>query len=106
MQIEQLEKDIELQREENIRLYNIFQYRLHEEEMQPIIKKWRDGSMYIKQLIAQRNQLVECERKSNYVSSERTFVNGYGEATEREITSTTYIRSDKRLSRQVMSFIS
>ena len=92
MQMEQLEKDIELQREENIRLFNIFQYRLHEDEMQPIIKKWRDGSTRIKQLIAQRNQLVD-------VSSEQIYVNGYGEATEREITTTTYIRADREIGR-------
>lgn len=106
MQIEQLENDIELQREENIRLFNIFQYRLHEEEMQPLIKKWRDGSKRIKQLISQRNEIVANERKIAKENSRQVFVNGYGEATEREITSTTYIRADRELSKQIMSFIS
>ena len=43
-EIERLDKEINEQREENVRLYSIFQYRCHEEEMQPLIKEWRDGS--------------------------------------------------------------
>lgn len=57
--VEQLEMEISAQREENIRLYSIFQYRLHEDEMQPLIEKWREGSRRIKALIAQKNQLME-----------------------------------------------
>lgn len=103
---EQLEMEIFAQREENAKLYSIFQYRLHEEEMQPLIEKWREGSRQVKALISQKNQLLKSERKPKHITSGQTFVNGYGEATTREITSSTYSRASKRLSKQVISFIS
>ena len=56
--LDQLEAEISAQREENIRLFSIFQYRLHEDEMQPLVKKWREGSKKIKELIVQRDQLL------------------------------------------------
>lgn len=37
--------------------------------------------------------------------SRKTFVNGYGEATRREITSTTYERAQKRTDRDVAAFV-
>ena len=40
-EIERLDKEIHEQREENFGLYSIFQYRLQEEVMQPLIKEWR-----------------------------------------------------------------
>ena len=104
-EIERLDKEISTQREENIRLYAIFQYRLHEDDMQPIIKKWREGSNRIKQLISKRNLLEKCEKEQTLVSENRPLVNGYGEATTREITSSTYKRAEKRLSKQIMNFI-
>jgi len=35
----------------------------------------------------------------------KTFVNSYGEATTREITSSTYKRQQKRLNKQIMSML-
>ena len=104
-EIERLDKEIHEQREKNVRLYSIFQYRLHEEEMQPLIKEWRDGSNYLKQLISKRNMLMQSKEPS-FSSGKKTFVNGYGEATKREITSSTYARAEKRLSKQIMNFVS
>ena len=103
-EIERLDKEIHEQREENVRLYSIFQYRLHEEEMQPLIKEWRDGGNHLKQLISKRNMLIQ-SKKPSFVSEKNTFVNGYGEATKREITSSTYARAEKRLSKQIMNFV-
>ena len=65
--VEQLEAEISVQREENIRLFSVFQYRLHEDEMQPLIEKWREGSKRIKELIIQRNQLLS-KRNLHYVN--------------------------------------
>ena len=104
-EIEKLDKEISTQRDENVRLYSIFQYRLHEEDMQPIIKKWREGSNRIKQLILKRNLLAKYENEQPFVSENRPFINGYGEATTREIVSSTYKRAEKRLSKQIMNFI-
>ena len=47
------------------------------------------------------NKLLEKEGNKK----EETFVNSFGEATKREITNTTYKKSQKRLERQIMSFI-
>ena len=58
-EIERLDKEIHEQREENVKLYSIFQYRLHEEDMQPLIKEWRDGGNHLKQLISRRNMFIQ-----------------------------------------------
>lgn len=86
-EIERLDKEIHEQREENVGLYSIFQYRLHEEVMQPLIN-------HLKQLISKRNMLIQSKEPS-FASEKKTFVNGYGEATKREITSSTYARNEK-----------
>lgn len=104
-EIERLDKEIHEQREENVGLYSIFQYRLHEEVMQPLIKEWRYGSNHLKQLISKRNMLIQSKEPS-FASEKKTFVNGYGEATKREITSSTYARNEKKLSKQIMNFVS
>lgn len=40
-------------------------------------------------------------RKSQTVQERKTFVNGFGEATRREITSSTYKRAQKRLQKEI-----
>lgn len=108
MEKKELEIQIANQKEENLRLYSIFQYRLHEAEMQPLIEKWREGSRHLKELISQLNQIKDKERELNphRVMNTKTFVNSYGEATKRKITSATYERVNKKLSKEIMRFIS
>lgn len=103
-----LEMEIATQKKENAELYAIFQYRLNNVEMQPLIEKWREGSRHLKELISQLNQIKDKERElnSHHVINTKTFVNSYGEATKREITSATFERANKRLSKEIMSFIS
>ena len=98
MSVEALKRMIDSQQEENIRLYEIFQYRLHDENMQPLINDWRDGSRKLKELLYRLYELEKAEKKSdksNVVSKKQA----------REITSSTYIRADRRLSKEIMSFI-
>lgn len=108
MDKKQLETEIATQKKENAELYAIFQYRLNDVEMQPLIEKWREGSRRLKELISQLNQIKDKERelKPHRVMITKTFVNSYGEATKREITSATYERANKRLSKEIMNFIS
>lgn len=40
-------------------------------------------------------------RKGQTVQERKTFVNGFGEATRREITSSTYKRAQKRLQKEI-----
>jgi molecular chaperone GrpE (heat shock protein) len=106
MIIKELKKEIETQKERNIKLYEIFQYRLHKREMQPIIEQWREGSKILKELLNKLYQMEREEKSSNLEDKEsKNFVNGFGEATAREITSGAYIRADKRMQKAVMSFI-
>lgn len=110
MTTKELKQKIEEQEKENISLFNIFQYRLHEEIMQPIIKQWREGSKKIKDLLDELYQLEMKERDeriSNEVNKKevKTFINGYGEATNRHITSSTYNRAMKRNKKEIVSFL-
>ena len=53
---------------------------------------------------------ADAEARSKQAKSEpaekKTFVNGYGEATSREITSSTYERAQKRLTKSVEGWLS
>jgi hypothetical protein len=98
MKKNELKQQIEKQKEENIRLYNIFQYRLHEEIMQPIISQWRNGSIKIKALC---NELYEIEAKE----CKETNVNVCREVAQRYITCSTYERADKRMQKEILVFV-
>lgn len=60
--ISELEKTIEKQKKENISLYKKFEYKLWEDEMQPYIKKWREGSKKLQNLIVQLNNLKNLKK--------------------------------------------
>lgn len=96
--IEELKQAINSQREENIKLYEVFQYRLQEEDMQPLICEWRTGSKRLKELLNRLYELEKAKRENNNI-------NEVSKKPEREITSSTYIRADRRLSKEIMSFI-
>ena len=64
-EIERLDKEIHEQREENFGLYSIFQYRLQEEVMQPLIKEWRDGE--------QSFETTNCKEKYAYTKQGTIF---------------------------------
>ena len=107
METTELKQRIEEQRNRNIELYNVFQYKLQDKNMQTLIDEWRLGSKKLKQMLAEL-QALELKKKKQDVpkNNSSTFINGYGEATDREITSSTYIRADKRLQKQIMNFLS
>jgi len=105
MEINNLKEAIIKQREQNISLFKIFQYRLHEIEMQTTIKEWREGSNKIKAMIRELQILESKNIKTENKDNHKTFINGYGEATNREITSSSYQRNQKRLSKEILNFI-
>lgn len=110
MNKEQLQKQIKEQEEKNTNLFNIFQYRLQDKEMQPLIQEWREGSAKLRILL---NELYELEMKErdeqlanqNNKKEEKTFVNGFGEATKKYITSSTYERAERSRQKAVLSFM-
>lgn len=112
MNIKELKRDIEEQREKNIKLYKAIPLPSHEDptnkKAEPILKAWREGSKKIKSMIKELQELETKEKinTSNLKVSENKFVNSYGEATKRNIiTCNTYEKSQKRNAKAILSFI-
>lgn len=99
--IEELRKEIGEKRDENARLYRVFQYRLQEEEMQPLICEWRNGSNRLKALLRQLSELEKEERETHNINK----ANAYEKPVGRDITSSTYIRADRRLQKDILNFM-
>ena len=112
MKINELRKEIEIQKENNMKLYQTIPIASHEdpqnEKAEPILKQWRDGSKKLKELL---NKLYEMEKEKRELSlnitikGTKTFVNSFGEATTREITCDGYKRAENRTKKEIMSFI-
>ena len=110
MNKEQLKTQIKEQEEKNISLFGIFQYRLHDKEMQLHVTEWREGSTKLRTLLNELYQLENKERDERLANEDnrketKTFVNGYGEATNKYITSSTYERVERRRQKAVLSFM-
>jgi len=112
--IEELKKKIEEQEQENIRLFELIPIASHEdprnEKAEPILKQWREGSTKIKSLLNELYQLEMKERDERIANGKnikeiKTFVNGFGEATNKYITSSTYERAENRRLKEVLSFM-
>ena len=107
MNKKELEEQIAMQEQENIRMFSIFQHRLQIPEMQPLIQEWRKGSYTLKILLKELWEIQDAERAERIAEQKneketKTFVNGYGEATNKYITSQTYERAEKRRQKEVL----
>jgi len=111
MTIEELKKGIEEQGKKNITLYKSIPVPTHEDPLnkkaETILQQWREGSKRIKEMITALNELEAEERKrtNQIYKEEKTFVNGFGEATTKYITCAGYERIQKRNQKAMMSFI-
>jgi len=104
--ISELKVNIKEQQEENVRLFKIFEYKMHKEEMQPLIQEWREGSKHLKSMLKELQELeIKTSNLINTSNSNKTFVNGFGEATKREITNSSYQRQENRTKKEILSFI-
>lgn len=56
-------------------------------------------------LLKQYYKLLDQEQSKKNIMTTKTFVNSYGEATQKYITSATYERAQKRLSKQIEIFL-
>ena len=107
--LEALKIKIEEQKNINVNLYNLIPLAATEDptnlKAEPILKKFREGSkklrMLTSKLNSQLNALTKVKTKTN-----KTFINSFGEATNRVITNTTHTNANKRLSKEIMNFIS
>lgn len=111
MNIIELKKKIAEQKEKNIKLFKSITLPSHEDPLNkkadPILTEWREGSKILKSMIKELQELETRESNNtiNAKESEKVFVNGFGEATKREITCSTYEKSQKRNSKAILSFI-
>lgn len=110
MTIKELKIEIEKQKNINKTLYDSIPIASHEdpnnEKAEPALKEWRNGSTKLKAMLQELRGL-ELENKKPIIPVEnKIFVNGYGEATTRKVTSSTYERAEKRLHNQIVTFIS
>ena len=64
--------------------------------------KWYSLKREADSLRNKRNKLEEKNKKPQTASQGKTFVNSYGEATTREITSATYKRQQSRVQKQIL----
>lgn len=111
MEINILKENIKNQRQINLDLFKSIPLASHEDPLnkkaEPILEQWRDGSNKLKNMLRELNELesmkTEDVNKSNKES--KTFVNGFGEATKRNITCGSYNRIEKRMQKEVLSFI-
>ena len=98
-----LEEKIKAQVAENTRLYKIFEYKMYLDEMQPLIDEWRAGSKKVREMTAELN--ASRPIRTGATAESKTFVNGWGEATSREIKTAAYTRAQTKLSNEIMRFV-
>jgi len=74
-----------------------------EDEYTPIVKvECKNGYFCVTDYAKSVEKLLD---KNEVKVNKKAFVNGYGEKTERNITCSTYEKAQKRMSKEIMSFI-
>ena len=103
---------IEKQKESNMNLYKAIPIASKDDPLnkkaEPILKQWRDGSKKLKELLNKLYEMKKEEKESSLNASSKdvkTFINGFGEATKREISCNTYKRAENRINKEIMSFM-
>lgn len=110
MRIEELKKEIKEQGELNIKMFKSVPLASHADpsnkKAESILTEWRKGSKRIKSMIQELAELERIAKRTNEVkTNNKTFVNGFEEATKRNITCSTYERADKRMQKEILLFI-
>lgn len=97
--IAELVKNIEVQRTENARLYNMIPIATQEDPLnrkaEPILNEWREGSRKLKEMLRELNKLKDAQRAYTVKPSAQQ-----PESACREITSSTYLRTDKKMQKK------
>lgn len=103
-QIKAIEKEMETIGNEMMEYYIYATPAYNGEDKEEKSDYYYDLKRQYESLRKQLNNAYDEMPKQEQIVSE-TFVNGYGEATKREITSASYKRSQKRLEKQLLSFV-
>lgn len=96
MTIDELEVEIDRQRAHNIELYKAIHCAAQES---PALTEWREGSKKIKQMAQELNRLLDKQKPVVVIAN-----NPIGK-TSRYITCTTYENAQRRMAKEIMSFI-
>jgi len=110
MRIAELKKEIDDQRKRNVELFNSIPLVSHEDPLnkkaKPVLAEWRKGSKALKIMIHELAELERITHKTNEVKiNEKTFINGFGEATSKYITCAGYERAENSSRKAMLSFI-
>lgn len=109
--ITSLQKKEDNIRNKMIKLYNQYDgfYRSDKDEVLKARQKWYNYKKQADQLREKRlDKIINSKKEEPSTisnTSTRPFINGYGEATTREITSATYKRAQKRLEREISRWL-
>lgn len=108
--IKELKNKIEVQKKKNIELFYSIPVASYEDPLNkkadPILEEWRKGSKALKSMIEELQQLETTENKATPIKeNDKVFVNGFGEATKRNITCSSYVRAEKRSAHTILSFM-
>lgn len=105
----ELKQKIDKQRSLNVMLYKSIPLASHEDptnkKSELILKQWREGSAKLKQMLVKLQELELKDKKIETKDNVETFINGFGEATKRNITCLTYKRTVKRNEKLMLSFV-
>lgn len=105
MTTQELKVKIEKQKANNIKLFNSIPLATHKDPRnngaESILIEWRKGSEILRQLI---KELQEKGFQKSESIGKKVFVNSFGEATKREITTTAYKVSQRKLEKELMMF--
>lgn len=99
--VESLDSRIEKLQKQSMKVLNS-----REHSYDPTPQKYYDLTKQVRELQKKRSELLEKERQERLAArkeepSHNKFVNSYGEATHREITSSSYRRAQRRLDREI-----
>lgn len=77
------------------------------ERVEKAMGEYNEGSKIFNELRERKSALENerLKRKRNQATAQKKFVNSYGEATKRNITNQTYERAQRRLEKEVASFL-
>lgn len=108
-ELQLLNEEIKEQEKVNMDLYNsITDYSQDNEE----VNRWRAGHKKMRNLLNKqtdllnrKRQLLEEQMQDEDKVFNKVFVNSFGEATKREISNVTYEKQQRRLVKEVASFL-
>lgn len=74
------------------------------EEYYKVLRQYQQAKKTLNELMNKRSK-IENEKRVSSPTSKKKFINSFGEATERKITSSAYERAMKRQEKEILQFL-